>query len=123
MTPQDLATLESLSEKLYASPNDLDRQQATRALQAFLNPTKLEILPQMQYILDNTNSAFALFLACNTLAKLATEKWSLLNTQAKLDMREYFVPLYIYLQFQPLYTCNLLEDWRPFAFRENMRRN
>src|SRR5690349_22166 len=86
MNDQDLALVESLSEKLYASVNNVEREQASMALQSFLQPTKLEVLAQTQHILDHSSSPFAQLLASTSISKIVTEHWNTFNPQARMEM-------------------------------------
>jgi len=88
MNAQDLAFVEGLSEKLYMSTNNQERDQASLALQSFLQPTKLEVLSQTQYILDNTSSPYAQLLASTSLLKIVSEHWNTFNPQARMEMSE-----------------------------------
>ncbi len=96
MNQNDLATFESLSEKIYASTSDYEREQASRALQPFLQPPKTEysvLLTQTQFILDNSSARYALVLASTTLSKIVGEHWNNFNSQTRLGLRKSNQPL------------------------------
>jgi len=91
MNAQDLAFVEGVSEKLYNPANNAEREQATLALQTFLQPTQLEVLSQTQYILDNSSSPYAQLLAATSLTKIVSEHWNTFNPQARMEMRNYLL--------------------------------
>jgi hypothetical protein len=94
MNASDLATFEALSEKLYASTNAYEREQAGRALQMFVQPpAKLDsaLLTQAQFVLDNSTSRYALVLAATCLTKVIGDHWSVLTSQTRLGLRTFLL--------------------------------
>jgi hypothetical protein len=90
MNASDLATFEALSEKLYASSQAQDREQAGRLLHQFVQPpAKLDfsLLTQAQFVLDHSTSRYALVLAATALSKVIGDHWPALPSQTRLGLR------------------------------------
>lgn len=87
MDPQNLQQLESLCEVMYNSGNEQDRQDAQQRLLSL--SSSVDYIPQCQYILDNSNSSYALFVASNALTKLITQYWNNFSRAQRVDIRNY----------------------------------
>jgi len=87
MTQQDLSIVEGPSEMLYTdSSPQLERDQAAK-LQLFLEPVSLDVLPLAHWIMENSASPYAVFLATNCITKIVDNQWTSLNLQARMEMR------------------------------------
>ncbi len=87
MDEQNLQQLESLCEVLYNSSNEQDRQSAQQQLLSL--QSSAEYIPQCQYILDKSQSSYALFVAANALTKLITQYWNNFSVAQRVEIRNY----------------------------------
>jgi exportin-7 len=87
MDAQALQQLEGLCDALYNSSNETERQQAQQQLLSL--QSSAEYIPQCQYILDNSHSSYALFVAANALTKLITQYWNNFTVTQRVDIRNY----------------------------------
>lgn len=87
MDAQALQQLEGLCETLYNSSNETERQQAQEQLLSL--QSSAEYIPRCQYILDNSHSSYALFVAANALTKLITQFWNNFTVTERVDVRNY----------------------------------
>jgi exportin-7 len=82
MDPSSLSALESLCSALYSGRDETERQHAQKQL--------MEItIPQCQYILDHSQSSYALFVASNSLTRLVTQYWNNFSVPQRVEMRNY----------------------------------
>lgn len=89
MDPQELQGLENLCEVLYNSSNESDRQNAQQQLLSL--QSSAEYIPQCQYILDNSKSAYALYVASSALTRLITHYWNNFSVPQRVDIRNYIL--------------------------------
>ncbi len=83
MNPSDVQKFESLSETTYSSANQEQRKLAETQMAAFDTP---ESIPNLQFILQQSKNAYALFFASSKLLKLFTFHWNLVTAQQKTEM-------------------------------------
>ncbi|KAL6051841.1 exportin-7 isoform X1 [Balamuthia mandrillaris] len=91
MNAQQLAQVEEYGERLYAATNPQQREEATRALEPFLEPSSIEILSKAQYVLDNSSSPYAQLLAAQCFTKIVNEHWNSLSKSMRQDLRNYLL--------------------------------
>lgn len=87
MDAANLTQLEGLCEVLYNSSNEQDRQSAQQQLLSL--QSSAEYIPQCQYILDNSQSSYALFVASNALTRLITQYWNNFSVPQRVEIRNY----------------------------------
>jgi exportin-7 len=87
MDDQQLAQLELVCQQFYESMDLVVRSEAEKALVTFSESP--ESLPQCQFILERSQSPFALLLAASTLTKLVTRSTANLSVQDRLQLRSY----------------------------------
>lgn len=87
--PAQLSQVESLCEVLYNSGNERDRQNAQQQLLSL--QSSAEYIPQCQYILDNSHSSYALFVASSALTRLITQYWNNFSVPQRVDIRNYIL--------------------------------
>lgn len=90
MTPAQLLQLESLSEKAYTSPSQVERSQSEDALKVFSTP---EYLPQCKFVLDHSNSAYATLFAGSSMMKVLTNNWNSFTVADRIEIHILFVNL------------------------------
>jgi exportin-7 len=86
---QQLQQFETVCNTLYTSPNQQERDQAQHSVLSL--QTSAEYIPQCQYILDNSKSAYALLVAASSLTKLISTHWNNFTTSQRVDVRNYIL--------------------------------
>lgn len=89
MDASSLRHVEHLCEVLYNSTNEQDRQSAQQQLLSL--QSSAEYIPQCQYILDNSKSPYALFVASSALTRLITQYWNNFSVSERMDIRNYIL--------------------------------
>ncbi|CAN0190163.1 unnamed protein product, partial [Phaeothamnion confervicola] len=87
MDAVQLAQVESLCDALYNTVDENSRQQAQNQLLSLQSSP--EYIPQCQYILNNSKSAYALNLAANSLTHLVTTHWNSFTPAQRVELRNY----------------------------------
>jgi exportin-7 len=96
MDAQQLAQVEALCETLYtgATATSETGEKITRAMaQARLLSlqSSVDFIPRCQYILDHSNSQYALLVASNSLTELITTHWTSFTVANTIDIRNYLL--------------------------------
>lgn len=89
MDPNQLAQLEGLCTSLYTSASGTERAQAQQSV--LVLQSSAEYIPQCQYVLDNSNVAYALLVASNSLTHLITTHWNNFSSSQRVDIRNYIL--------------------------------
>ncbi|CAM9672331.1 unnamed protein product [Heterosigma akashiwo] len=89
MNADQLQQVESLCEVLYNSADQNARNHAQQQLLSL--QSSAEYIPQCQYILDHSGSAYALLLASTSLTKLITTHWNNFSVPQRVDIRNYIL--------------------------------
>lgn len=94
MDAQQLALVESLCDTLYTGTTttsetgeQINRNEAQQRLLSL--QTSPDNIPQCQYILDNSNSQYALLVAANSLTELITTHWNNFTIPNRIVIRNY----------------------------------
>ena len=74
MNSEQLQQVEQLATTLYTTPDESARQDAQSRLLSL--QTSAENIPMAQFILDNSQSHYALLVAANSLTALITTHWN-----------------------------------------------
>jgi exportin-7 len=74
---------------LYNSENEGDRQNAQQQLLSL--QSSANYIPQCQYILDNSQSSYALFVASSALTRLITQYWNNFSVPQRVEIRNYIL--------------------------------
>jgi exportin-7 len=86
MNPQDLFTFEDLSTKVYQPTNPDEQKNAEKALQVFQT---IQYIPQLQFVMENSTSAYAQLYASVSFGKIFNKNWQSISSQRFVELREY----------------------------------
>mmetsp|Transcript_42128 Transcript_42128/g.76004 ORF Transcript_42128/g.76004 Transcript_42128/m.76004 type:complete len:1110 (+) Transcript_42128:281-3610(+) len=92
MDEAQLAQVESLCETLYTGKPSSNGEKITReeAQSRLLSlQSSASFIPQCQYILDRSQSQYALLVASNSLTELITSHWNNFTIAQRIDIRNY----------------------------------
>lgn len=89
MDAAQLAQVEALCETLYNSADESARSHAQNQLLSL--QTSAERIPQCQYILDNSENAYALLLASSSLTRLISNHWNNFTSPQRVEIRNYIL--------------------------------
>lgn len=89
MDAAQLVQVEALCETLYNSADETARSHAQNQLLSL--QTSAERIPQCQYILDNSENAYALLLASSSLTRLISNHWNNFTTPQRVEIRNYIL--------------------------------
>jgi exportin-7 len=87
MDQAQLAQVERLCEALYVGHNSVQRAEAQQQLLTLQSTA--DFIPQCQFILDNSQQAYAQLVASSSLENLVTQFWNNFTVQQKLELRNY----------------------------------
>lgn len=96
MDAQQLAQVEALCESLYTGTpttgengETITRNEAQSRLLSL--QSSADYIPQCQYILDHSQSQYALLVASNSLMQLITSHWNNFTVPQRIDIRNYIL--------------------------------
>jgi exportin-7 len=87
MDAAQLQNFENLCKVLYESTNESERNHAQQSV--LILQSSAEYIPQCQYVLDHSESAYALLVASNSLTKLISTHWNNYTPLQRVDIRKY----------------------------------
>ncbi|GMI31150.1 hypothetical protein TrRE_jg11440 [Triparma retinervis] len=87
MNSEQLQQVEQLATTLYTTPDESARQDAQSRLLSL--QTSAENIPMAQFILDNSQSHYALLVAANSLTALITTHWNNFTIPQRVEIRNY----------------------------------
>jgi hypothetical protein len=83
-SPQQLAQLETLCQKLYTSTDATERRQAESALSPF--STNPDLLGHCKYALQSSKSVYVQNFAASSILRLLLSKWNSFTVQIRKDL-------------------------------------
>ena len=87
MDDSELKHIEALCESLY-NPQSTPQERGAAQNELVVLNSSTQYIPHCQYILDHSESAYALLIAGNSLSALVTEFWNSFNADQRLEIRE-----------------------------------